>query len=1448
MSIDLNTSPYFDDYNSSKDYYKILFTPGKPVQARELTQMQSILQEQIKRHGDHVFKNGTMVIPGHVFYDNKVQFLKLDKTHNQIDIESYMDQLVGKTIVGQTNGLNAIVLHYDNSTATDAPTVYIKYTTGNGTVKTFMTSEVIACPEVPGLSFKIQAVTSYTGNAAICTIGDGVFYVNKYFVHVAKQIVTVSKYSSTNSAIVGLNYIESIVTENDDDSLYDNAFGFSNFGAPGAHRLHITLTLTVKPYDYTSADSSDIKFIDLLKIKGGAIEYLKNDTKYAELEAVLARRTYEESGDYTVRPYSLTLRNLRSNNRGQWITNTPYLVGDIVVNNARYYIALNQGYSGTNAPVQTHDIQSDGVIYWNEIPNTTGLLNDGAINIGSPNITDHIETEALMEVEVSPGKAYVQGFEVEHNNATKTVIPKARETKQLNQTHLYAPAGAYVVVNTITGVPNLDTSLTKLNILSVSGSTIGTAWARSLEWMSGTAPNAQYKLFIFDIKMKEGNNFSTHAHSFVSVVGGIFSANISHRTTALSGSISSNGTTVSGTGSYFNFEILPGQRVRAISPDGNTITHLTVTSVTSPTAFVASAHTSIVAGSTYFLLASDIIKLGDYVTKLNHPSINTVRREDGAIDMEYTVTKQYTFTSSGTTHAITLTNGETFLPSGHILVNSAGAAINPGYSLNESATVLTISGLSTSSYKFLAVVKRSGVMAKEKTKSLATKTITLTNSGTQTYANKVISLTEADCIRLIKVTESGDPTNKTTYVSTGEVNITNFFTFFNGQKPEYYDVGKIATNRANNRPLRITFEYFAHSSGDYFSADSYASTPDALIQPVTLGGVQYNLQECLDFRGRISDDGTSFEVSAGASVSDPILSNSTLSTSYSYFLPRTDVLGIATNGKLSYVVGGDKFNDGMKVATLTISPYTAKPAVDVKVIDNQIYSYTMKDINNINTRLNDIEYYVSLSLLESNTLKNSIKDEFGLEKDKNGYLVDSFVDHKTVDITNKDHMSAIDFEAQVCRALCSINNIDVTEPIGSSTASRLANGYQVTGSLITLPYTEEVMISQNIASKAELIQAYASIDFTGQMIIYPDADNYTYDRYNTNVTYRTLPNINISHSTTSYTYGATYRKTTSTSTSNEYRYWWAREQTSTTKSSASVRSNTQTSSSKSDTSVSVRLNEVKDETALAPSLRARTLVMRNLKLKPHTTMNLFISGVAANAYFVPCTKVQINTSSGSFIGGESTLLTDNQNLRATPNFNTQRNGFQQVGYHWVNQDSNPLYNNYYDVIARGEIIKCTTGSAVVVSDETTYDLSDGQTKRILYVINVKGTISGTVTGQTSLATSAVLAVSQGNMTTNSRGNLYGAFAIPSDKYLAGKHKILVSDSVTANLDKATTYADTGYSSQGIINTHTHNLAYDTQTTIVTTTNTNVHTQTTETTNVHTTTYSTWWWGWYSSAD
>ena len=107
MGIDLNNNPYYDDYDGTKNYHQILFKPGEVVQARELTQIQSILKDQIKRFGDHVFQHGSVVIPGNSYADLSACYIKVDRSYNNVTLD--LQYIEGKTVNSVTTGVKAVV-------------------------------------------------------------------------------------------------------------------------------------------------------------------------------------------------------------------------------------------------------------------------------------------------------------------------------------------------------------------------------------------------------------------------------------------------------------------------------------------------------------------------------------------------------------------------------------------------------------------------------------------------------------------------------------------------------------------------------------------------------------------------------------------------------------------------------------------------------------------------------------------------------------------------------------------------------------------------------------------------------------------------------------------------------------------------------------------------------------------------------------------------------------------------------------------------------------------------------------------------------------------------------------------------------------------------------------------------------------------------------------------
>ena len=285
---DFNTSPYYDDYNESKKFHRILYRPSFAVQARELTQSQTILQNQIERISDHIFSKGAMVIPGEIGFDLNYYAVKLtSKTYSSIS------DYVGKQLTGVTSGVVAICINAISGDGTDPDTLYVKYnkTGTNNTSISFTSGETINATEIGSTSVLATAVVNSTATGSSANVAAGVYYINGFHVSVTKQTLILDKYTNTPSYRVGLTIVESFVTSNNDVSLVDNAQGSSNENAPGANRFKIDLILSKK----TLTSTDDTNFVELLRLSNGIRQNQVRSTDYSILEDNLARRTYDES-------------------------------------------------------------------------------------------------------------------------------------------------------------------------------------------------------------------------------------------------------------------------------------------------------------------------------------------------------------------------------------------------------------------------------------------------------------------------------------------------------------------------------------------------------------------------------------------------------------------------------------------------------------------------------------------------------------------------------------------------------------------------------------------------------------------------------------------------------------------------------------------------------------------------------------------------------------------------------------------------------------------------------------------------------------------------------------------------------------------------------------------------------------------------------------------------
>ena len=310
----LNRRPYWDDWNPEKRFSRILFRPSPvKVQTRELNQMQTIMQDQIEKIGNHLFKDGSMVIPGGLTVTSSAVSMKFTLAGGTefTDLENISELYVQ----GKTNNAKARVLSLERYVSEPDTMYAILEMTESGTSEGFSTGDELYFQTFDANDVQIRigyGVAATVGGSIVARMTKGVYFIRGMFLDVSDALLIVDKTSNTTSHRIGFKVTESIVTEEEDSSLFSNAQGTPNTKAPGAHRLRIDLELTSFDYNAIVED-----FVELAKVKDGRIQSMVTQSTYNILEDTLAQRTYETNGDYNVSAHQIDIReHLKENGNG----------------------------------------------------------------------------------------------------------------------------------------------------------------------------------------------------------------------------------------------------------------------------------------------------------------------------------------------------------------------------------------------------------------------------------------------------------------------------------------------------------------------------------------------------------------------------------------------------------------------------------------------------------------------------------------------------------------------------------------------------------------------------------------------------------------------------------------------------------------------------------------------------------------------------------------------------------------------------------------------------------------------------------------------------------------------------------------------------------------------------------------------------------------------------
>lgn len=1004
-----NTDPYYDDYNENKKFLRFMFRPGYAVQARELTQLQTVIQSQIERFGNHIFAEGSMVLDGQIS-ENYIKYARVTGLSGTSNITDFIG-----TQINSVGYAPATVIHAETGLSSGDTNGVLFFEYGNGTTA-FSANTVLGATSSSNVSitatitggFKINGITADAlGSCVLISVDQGVRYTDGFFVlHDAQKIAACSLTGASGSQVrifdnptcsVGFNKTKSFVTSDDDSTLNDPAFGYYNYAAPGSDRFKIDLIVARNNFEPDSAGTTGgaisnfarTDYLEFIRVVNGYTIKKEMYPDYSVIEDTLARRTYDESGNYTVKAFDLNLE------------------------------------TGTS--------------------NTT---------IGAT---------------LNPGKAYIFGYEFETQAPITVQLDKARDTVVQPSTQFPSVLGSFAggTLGTNSNLTGFDVSVMPVVLFSSSptggfvGNHIGSGRVRGLERTSTTNTN----MYLFDVSMSAGSTFGSVRTAFIQGVTGPGQQLFNFKQT--------NGKTLLEGGSDSLLWRVPfGKAVSQINDvDYSFTTHFTPVAISSS------------YGSIDLRNKTDLY----YANQTAFP----VFSYPGSAFPNYQV--------------------RVYGMSGQELSGTViGSGVTMGFSLTTAYT--------GNAYAIVSTIADYSSGYKKRTKTFTQETITITGGnwqgqrtdlGSQPYflLGKNQNNPYLDVIRVVSITGS--------YGGTPNTNLNQYFNLDTGQRDTHYDWSRlvlapgytagIISNSGVSGPYSVTLERFVHSNeygpvtvDSYITGSSfgYENIP-TYTSPRT--GIKYELRDVIDFRpGRTGTAPSATGTSLTGNFYPSLMSIPTGSNKFSYthYLPRTDKVVLTRDRNFSVIKGvsddvasvPQDNPDAMTLYTVTLNPYTFSPTdASVRYYNNR--RYTMKDIGDLEKRINSVEYYTTLSILEQEAKALEIIDAAtNLQIPKKGILVDSFRGHNVGDVQDPNYNCSIDYENTILRPAF-VDRVYRLGLTSGSTQVTLNGTSGVTADFTaTLSYSLSPQIAQPIATTSLSVNPTGVSNYLGTMRLFPSSD------------------------------------------------------------------------------------------------------------------------------------------------------------------------------------------------------------------------------------------------------------------------------------------------------------------------------------------------------------------------
>jgi len=1272
------STTYYDDFNEDKKFYRILFRPAFAVQARELTQLQTIIQKQLSRFGDNIFKDGSIVDGVAINNYANTQFVRLVDNLLTGNV-AITDLATGKYII--TNGTNAnavratvltaqtgFVSTYPNTNQLYLNYYYTGKTAGNNDVTSFSNGETLyiynanqtALGTLNGsyLAATINVYTSNsstnsTGNGYCFGISEGVVYSKGFFQKVSRQVTVVSRHvSNPNNMIVGFETRESIVNENQDSSLNDNAQGFTNYNAPGAHRLKLDPVLV--PYDKGSVSNT---FFGIAEFDNGNLIVNRNpDSSYNKIASVMATRTFEESGNYTLKPFT----------------------------------------------VQTSPVSGNSAAFFYEI---------------------------------SPGVSYVKGTRIELLSTVRKQVPRATTTAITQNQSITANYGNYIFVDDVVGVPDLDNlgevviydapqnAVSGLGGISsgATGNAIGYANIKSMVYYSGTKGQStcQYYLYLFNIRMITGKSFRNDAKSFYKSSAPKFKADIvldigsqavlmdstltplvfssgvtfTKSLTPTGGSVDTSfiyrntSTTTLNSNGTFTFTLSGGLGAGGTERlyDGTARDYqisFTQNSYSSNVTGTASANTTspIVVGSTTTFQTD--FKSGDAIRFSNSTAswIATISSVTSNTSMTLTANGSATYSAYKMQH---------YYADGSIL-NITDSML----SVNQAANTFTITsgitfdyGSGNTMYAQYPVQRTLAVPTKKVINKYRYVKIDCSNNAGGTAGPWSLGFPDVHSIDKIHVS--------TAYSNTTP-DVKSWFNINNGEKDDAYDVASISIKpskasqiTASSKILVRLNHFTANTSAGigFFSVDSYPVSTDGITSNTTTitladipsytlkNGGTLDLRDAIDFRPYKANTANSVGNSNGTANTDPANTwitinpgyantntysvsaygqylpepDSVFQADYEYYLPRRDLVITSPGGTIKVIQGNPELNarlplnisDGSVIAetavpafpSLTTSEGEASNRSDLvtKIILRSNRRYTMEEIGVLEDRISRLEYYTVLSQLEQAAKSTSIpSDTTGADRFKNGIFAEPFNSHDNGQVGDPAYSIAKDTGESVMRPKFKEHPLDLQY------VPSLSTNIQKSGMFLTLPYTDEVFAQQLNASKYRVCTE-SIWQWNGHVDLLPQSD------YHNDTTNAPAVNLKVDLSQpwkdfANSVFGTNYDvldTTSKTSSSVVSKTSWDADGGTYTKTNTSITTTTSVTANVTNTKVTTTEVEQKvgnfvQDVSIIPYIREQIISFNAMNLKPNSKVHAFFDRVNVDASVAPGTPLSTTRGDSAF--------------------------------------------------------------------------------------------------------------------------------------------------------------------------------------------------------------------------